>query len=312
MAQGRGLAIGEMAKLCCTSVRTLRFYQEKGLIEPTYVDEQTGRRYYEVSQAATVEMVSRLQGAGFSLDDIRQVSQEHDVAALRDRMAAQIEALEQQIALLERSRAVARDTLTCCEAYLGTPVRNRILFENAPDRQVILLDPPSADERDAWRPHSFGDQMELYQCHMRAQIVRRGYPLVVGRNAGILVPPDQVAPDVDLFAQTPYVVADAFFDEAARDAVVLPGGQSLVLYLDVDQTPDSQGLHRDCIERLLNYMAVKGLEMMGPLTSECLFRFERYFDISRYPFYRIAVPVRSHNSWSAFFDRPEAEGEGAR
>ncbi len=88
MVQGRGLSIGEMAKLCCTSVRTLRFYQEKGLIEPSYVDEQTGRRYYEVAQASTVEMVSRLQGAGLSLDDIGQISQERDASGLRDRMAA--------------------------------------------------------------------------------------------------------------------------------------------------------------------------------------------------------------------------------
>ncbi len=225
-------------------------------------------------------------------------------------MAAQLEALERQIAALERCRAVARDTLTCCEAYLNTPVRNRILFENAPDRRIIPLEPPSAAERSGWGAYSFGDQMELYQCHMREQIAKRGYPLVVGRNAGILVPPDQVAPGVDLFAQTPYVVADAFFDETAKDAAVLPGGQSLVLYLDIDRTPDSQGLHRDCIERLLNYMAVKGLEMTGPLTSECLFRFERYFDIGRYPFYRIAVPVRSHNSWSAFFDEERGADDG--
>ena len=38
--------IGETAKLLGVSPRTLRYYDEINLIKPTYIDEDTGYRYY--------------------------------------------------------------------------------------------------------------------------------------------------------------------------------------------------------------------------------------------------------------------------
>ena len=37
----------EFADLIGVSVRTLHYYDEIGLLEPGYVDEQTGYRYYD-------------------------------------------------------------------------------------------------------------------------------------------------------------------------------------------------------------------------------------------------------------------------
>ena len=45
------VTIGEMASLNCVSERALRFYQSKGLLEPDYVDESNGYRYYSLEQS---------------------------------------------------------------------------------------------------------------------------------------------------------------------------------------------------------------------------------------------------------------------
>ena len=44
------LQIGEVAKIFLVSMGILRHYEQEGLLEPVYVDEKTGYRYYGVRQ----------------------------------------------------------------------------------------------------------------------------------------------------------------------------------------------------------------------------------------------------------------------
>ena len=39
--------IGEVSKICEIPIKTLRFYEEEGLIKPVQVDMFTGYRYYD-------------------------------------------------------------------------------------------------------------------------------------------------------------------------------------------------------------------------------------------------------------------------
>jgi DNA-binding transcriptional MerR regulator len=64
------LRIGEFARLCRVSVRTLRFYEERGLLRPAKIDEATGYRYYRVDQLARVSRILALRDLGLSLDQI--------------------------------------------------------------------------------------------------------------------------------------------------------------------------------------------------------------------------------------------------
>lgn len=44
------LSIGQMAKVCQTSVQTLRLYDKQGLIRAAYIDPQSHYRYYNNDQ----------------------------------------------------------------------------------------------------------------------------------------------------------------------------------------------------------------------------------------------------------------------
>ena len=48
------IGIGELAPRVRLSVKQLRSYDELGLLAPTYVDADTGYRYYDRGQARTV------------------------------------------------------------------------------------------------------------------------------------------------------------------------------------------------------------------------------------------------------------------
>lgn len=52
------------------TVKTLRHYEQKGLLIPDEVDEWTGYRYYTVEQMQRLNNIRELQQLGFSLDEI--------------------------------------------------------------------------------------------------------------------------------------------------------------------------------------------------------------------------------------------------
>ena len=63
--------IGEAANILNTSVRTLRYYDEIGLIKPKEIDLFTGYRYYSKDQINDFQIIKLLKEAGFSLEEIK-------------------------------------------------------------------------------------------------------------------------------------------------------------------------------------------------------------------------------------------------
>lgn len=66
------LKTGELAKLTGKTERTIRYYEELGLLTPVE-RSRGGFRLFEPEQAARVSEIARLQDAGFSLDRIAQI-----------------------------------------------------------------------------------------------------------------------------------------------------------------------------------------------------------------------------------------------
>ncbi len=61
------LKIGEFSQLMQVTVKTLRHYEQKGLLVPDEVDEWTGYRYYSIDQMQRLKTIRDLQRLGFSL-----------------------------------------------------------------------------------------------------------------------------------------------------------------------------------------------------------------------------------------------------
>lgn len=62
--------IGDFSRLSQVSVKTLRFYDEVGLLKPTFVDASTGYRYYSANLLPRLNRILVLKDLGFSLDEI--------------------------------------------------------------------------------------------------------------------------------------------------------------------------------------------------------------------------------------------------
>lgn len=69
------LSIGEFSNICKVSPKTLRYYAEIGLLEPSEVNPENGYRYYSIEQLEKMLFINRLKAYSFSLDEIKTISQ---------------------------------------------------------------------------------------------------------------------------------------------------------------------------------------------------------------------------------------------
>jgi len=70
---GRGesmFRIGDFSRLSQVSIKALRFYDEVGVLKPTFVDGATGYRYYSANLLPRLNRILVFKELGFSLDEI--------------------------------------------------------------------------------------------------------------------------------------------------------------------------------------------------------------------------------------------------
>ena len=111
MREKTKLKIGEFSQMMQVTVKTLRHYEQKGLLYPCEVDEWTGYRYYSVEQMQRLNTIRQLQSLGFSLDEIKELYEEGAHAPSIEQLNDKIEKTEQQLQLLvaRRSQLVNSD-----------------------------------------------------------------------------------------------------------------------------------------------------------------------------------------------------------
>lgn len=94
---------GEIAKIAGVSLRTIRFYDVKGLLKPVSYSE-AGYRYYNQESLIILQRILMLKYLGFSLQQIEAMIQD-DIATKRDmntQLAEQKQLLQEKKAQLEQ------------------------------------------------------------------------------------------------------------------------------------------------------------------------------------------------------------------
>ena len=127
------LQIGEVAERTGVTQRTLRFYEEKGLLKPP-TRMEGGFRLYSEEDVQRVERIKRLQTLlGFTLAEIKemveaeevklqlrqQYRQDADLADRRAKIEKAIEVTERQVAVIRQKMDALADMLNHLEERLS-------------------------------------------------------------------------------------------------------------------------------------------------------------------------------------------------
>lgn len=94
--------IGELSRLCRIPVKTLRYYDNEGVLVPDEIDCFTGYRYYSAARIADCNRIISLKELGFSLEEIKKhlhASTDEDILALVDAKCVEIEEKSKELSL---------------------------------------------------------------------------------------------------------------------------------------------------------------------------------------------------------------------
>ena len=68
---------GEIAKLCGVTVRTVQYYDKRGILNPSELSEG-GRRLYSEEDVKRLDIICFLRGLGFNIESISRLMSEDD------------------------------------------------------------------------------------------------------------------------------------------------------------------------------------------------------------------------------------------
>lgn len=110
--------IGDLARELDISTRTIRYYEERGLLSPQRTDH-TQQRLYTSADRVRLILLLRAKGLGFALEDIRELFEIYDAThdehlqgeRLREMICVRLEQVEAQMRHLTEIREKLLDGL---------------------------------------------------------------------------------------------------------------------------------------------------------------------------------------------------------
>ncbi len=140
----RGFAmytIGRFSNLCDVPVKTIRYYSDIGLLEPSYVDPETSYRYYDYEKMKELKTILVLKDCQFSLNEIEQVLKGKDMKNLNVRLKKKTEELKyeqeqiiKQINNIQQIKFIKND-----KAFIPEPILSSCYIEERKDIQVVSI-----------------------------------------------------------------------------------------------------------------------------------------------------------------------------
>jgi DNA-binding transcriptional MerR regulator len=123
--------IGELSRLCQVPIRTLRYYDQIGLLVPAQVDRSTGYRGYAAEQFERLNRILVFKDLGLSLDEIRELIVDHaSMAELHGLVRRKHAELEQRVEAERARLARAAARLALMEGH--APIASIAIRQVAP------------------------------------------------------------------------------------------------------------------------------------------------------------------------------------
>ena len=150
------LRISEFSHLAHISGRMLRYYDERGLLKPAYVDPSTGYRYYTLEQLPRFHRLQALKELGFTLEQIVPLlDQDVSLAELRGMLLLKQAEVQQHI-LMEQMRLARIEARLKHIEQENEPWRYKVVLKEVPPLLVASIQGSLLDDEDEIARSVFG------------------------------------------------------------------------------------------------------------------------------------------------------------
>jgi len=237
-------SIGEMAKLHNTTIKTLRYYDEIGLLKPIQTDSQNGYRYYSTEQFEQLNTIQYLKLLGFSLKEISRHLEHRDIDGFLELLQKQKQLTEMKIKELERINR--RFETRIKEIYSAREIRELevVSIKHIKERKVVRL-------------------MEKIQSEPELEVSLRQLENIANMNSSIFIGGVGLTVSLEHIKNNKFDVYNSIFilreeDKQNSLETTIPEGQYACIYY--------RGNHSDspCYYKiLLNYIQDQRFHIIG-------------------------------------------------
>lgn len=131
------LSIGKVAKLKGISIKSLRYYDEIGILKPAFINEQTNYRYYKEEQLMIIDAISLCLELGIPLKEFEKYKDASGALQLSNLLFDGKLLAEKKIQSMSRRLEALQQTLTMLESR--ETASNAYTIKQLPKRIILLV-----------------------------------------------------------------------------------------------------------------------------------------------------------------------------
>lgn len=131
-------SIGQVAKLFRVNIRTLRYYDEIGLLQPAAVDEQSGYRYYSTEQFERLNTILYLRALDMPLKNILLFFEHKSTDRMMELLKEQEAVTREKMSRLTRVQRKLEQRISTLE-YAAASVQQELRLVHLPERKTAVL-----------------------------------------------------------------------------------------------------------------------------------------------------------------------------
>lgn len=272
------IPIGKMALLNHLSIATLRLYDEKGLLKPDYVDEETGYRYYDIQQNARLDLIAYMKELGMSLAEMKNVFDKEDVTLIESILIKKNEQMHKDISEMKLRHDALERSIRSIETYRKspTPFIPNIQFI---DRRYSFEKPCLSNfyEKDIF-------EYEKNLATFRNQLIENGFSYIHTYNVGTSIAKEDVI-NGNIKAKNIFIFVESQLYKARKDVSIIESGMYACVY--VDKYDDEM----EYAKKLIDYCNKNNYRIIGDYICEVMTEFNIFNTEKRNMFLRLQIPI---------------------
>ncbi len=260
---GALFTIGQTAKLFDMNIRTLRYYDQIGLLKPEVVNEQSGYRYYSSAQFERLNTIRYLRALDVPIERIASFFDGRDVGVMRNIFEEQLVRVRDKRRELERIEQKIASRIQRIDEAVSSQLGTIEVVE-LPERRIVSLTEtfePSADLEPLIRDLSRRSQLDD--------------AIFLGK-VGVSISRDDLAAGAFDRLVSVFILVEAA-DAHEGDETVIPAGQFAQIRF--------RGTHRDAAAyyaKLVAFIAEEGGRIIGDSVETTLIDAGMTSDESQY------------------------------
>lgn len=245
------MTISELAKLRKTTTSTLRYYDKIGLLQPDYVDPDTGYRYYSIFQYEKLGTILELRSLDMPIEQIQEYFSNRNLKKSIDILSDYQNRMKEKIQELNVRNRILRKKLKFLESLQQLGELEKIFMEDFDERNMITFGQPSGDPEK----HAYAyTKLEWYLNEVA--------PILATDRIGVYADERLLNKNQNFIPAVPMILVErGAGSEQNKYLRSIPAGTYVCMYYSNGRLEQ----YHSSFEKIKQYLLENDLEVSGPI-----------------------------------------------